>query len=182
MNDSATTSSLPDGAIPADDPTRRLTIARPDTDPTLRHIGVAGDTYTILLAGQDTGGRYCLLDMHVPPGGGPPPHRHDFEEMFTVLAGEIEVTFRGEKSAVRAGETVSVPSNAPHAFKKVSATTARLLCLCSPAGLEAFFLEVGDLVETRTTPPPTLSREEQTERMKKLEALAPRYRTEMIKP
>jgi quercetin dioxygenase-like cupin family protein len=26
-----------------------------------------------------------VIDMHVPPGGGPPPHRHDFEEMFTVL-------------------------------------------------------------------------------------------------
>jgi hypothetical protein len=26
--------------------------------------------------GKDTGGRYCLTDMHVPLGGGPPPHRH----------------------------------------------------------------------------------------------------------
>jgi hypothetical protein len=34
--------------------------------------------------------------MLVPPGGGPPPHRHDFEEMFTILDGEIELTFRGE--------------------------------------------------------------------------------------
>jgi Cupin domain len=30
--------------------------------------------------------------MHIPPGGGPPPHRHDFEEMFSVLEGEIETT------------------------------------------------------------------------------------------
>jgi len=32
--------------------------------------------------------------MHVPPGGGPPPHRHDFEEMFTVLDGEVQMTTR----------------------------------------------------------------------------------------
>jgi mannose-6-phosphate isomerase-like protein (cupin superfamily) len=38
----------------------------------------------------------------VPPGGGPLPHRHDFEETFVVLAGEIEVTFRGETSTLRA--------------------------------------------------------------------------------
>jgi Cupin domain len=36
----------------------------------------------------------------VPPGGGPPPHRHDFEEMFTLIDGEIEFTFRGETSTI----------------------------------------------------------------------------------
>jgi quercetin dioxygenase-like cupin family protein len=43
-------------------------------------------------------GRYCLIDMFVPPGGGPPLHRHDFEEMFTVVEGAIEVLFRGTTS------------------------------------------------------------------------------------
>jgi quercetin dioxygenase-like cupin family protein len=75
--------------IPADDPSRSLTLSQAD-DPTLPHVGVAGDTYTILVMGKDTGGRYCLIDMYVPPGGGPPPHRHDFEESLTVLEGEVE--------------------------------------------------------------------------------------------
>ena len=50
-----------------------------------RHIGLVGDTYTILLTGEDTAGRYCLIDMHIPPGGGTPPHRHDFEESLNKL-------------------------------------------------------------------------------------------------
>src|SRR4051794_23707251 len=79
--------------IPPDDPRRGLAVARPDGDRQIPHIALAGDTYTILLRGDDTAGRYCLIDMHVPPGGGPPPHRHDFEEMFSVLEGEIQVTF-----------------------------------------------------------------------------------------
>jgi quercetin dioxygenase-like cupin family protein len=70
--------------IPPDDPQRNLTIAKSDSQ-NLPHIGLVGNTYTILLTGKDTAGRYCLIDMHVPPGGGPPPHRHDFEESFTVL-------------------------------------------------------------------------------------------------
>jgi len=78
--------------IPPDDLQRNLALARPNEDQKLPHIGLAGDTYTILLTGKDTAGRYCLIDMLVPPGGGPPPHRHDFEEMFTILDGEIEVT------------------------------------------------------------------------------------------
>src|SRR6267143_7237964 len=76
--------SPPGAAIPPDDANNKLTVANPD-DPKLRHISVAGGTYTILVTGEQTGGRYCLIDMLVPPGGGPPPHRHDFEEMFTIL-------------------------------------------------------------------------------------------------
>ena len=83
--------------IPPDDVRRNLARAQPDSDQNLPHLGVVGDTYTILLTGEDTAGRFCLIDMHVPPGGGPPPHRHDFEETFTVLQGEIEMTFRGTK-------------------------------------------------------------------------------------
>src|SRR6202140_2677150 len=125
MNKRATTSK-PVTPIPPDDPKRRLAIARPNTDQSLPHIGLVGDTYTILLSGQDTGGRYCLVDMHIPPGGGPPPHRHDFEESFTILEGEIVATFRGVKSVVREGETLHIPANAPHQFQNKSNRPTRL--------------------------------------------------------
>jgi hypothetical protein len=42
--------------IPPDDPSRGLTVARPDEDQTLPHIGLVGDTYTILVTGDDTAG------------------------------------------------------------------------------------------------------------------------------
>src|ERR1700753_1182878 len=108
--------------IPDDDPTRKLTYARPDSDYSLEHVGVVGDTYTILVSGTDTAGRYTLIDMHVPPGGGPPPHRHDFEEMFSILDAEVEVTSRGQPMIARAGETINVPANAPHAFINATGT------------------------------------------------------------
>jgi quercetin dioxygenase-like cupin family protein len=120
--------------------------------------------------------------MFIPPGGGPNPHRHDFEESFTILQGEIEATFREEKSTVGAGETLSIPANAPHSFKNVSNRPARLLCICAPAGQEDFFAEVGVKVSERTTPPPKASQEEQERFIKKAEELAPKYRTELLKP
>jgi quercetin dioxygenase-like cupin family protein len=113
-------------------------------------------TCTILVSGAKTAGRYTLIDMHVPPGGGPPPHRHDFEEMFTILDGEIELTFRGVSAVATAGETINVPANAPHVFRNVSERPARLLCLCSPAGREEFFKKVGVAVADRTDAPPPL--------------------------
>ena len=178
--DSTSNSPQPASTIPPDDPRRSLTIARPNEDRKLPHIGLVGDTYTILVTGKDTNGQYCLIDMHVPPGGGPPPHRHDFEEMFTILEGEIEVTFRGEKSVVRAGETVNIPANTPHQFHNNGDSAARMLCMCTPAGQEEFFMEVGVPVATRTTPPPRLSEDEQAALKAKTLALAPKYRSEML--
>ncbi len=182
MSGTASTPPRPGGAIPPDDPRRRLAVARPGADPALRHVGVAGDTYTILLTGEDTGGRYCLIDMHVPRGGGPPPHRHDFEEMFMVLDGEIEATFRGQTSVVRAGETINIPANAPHSFTNAADRPARMLCLCAPAGQEEFFLAIGVPVESRTARPPKPGEAEQDAMRRKAEALAPKYRTEFVKP
>jgi quercetin dioxygenase-like cupin family protein len=166
--------------LPPDDPHRHLAVARPETDQSLPHIALAGDTYTILLTGKDTAGRYCLIDMFVPPGGGPPPHRHDFEEMFTVLEGEIEVIFRGEKSILRAGETANIPVNAPHRFHNASQQPARLLCLCSPAGQEEFFRAIGVPVSSRTAPAPELDPSAQAALKEKAGALAKQYRTEFL--
>lgn len=168
--------------VPADDPERQLTVARPDADQSLRHIAMVGDTYTILVSGEQTDSRYTLIDMLIPPGGGPAPHRHDFEEMCSVLEGEVELTFRNETSVARAGETVNIPANAPHQFQNKADRPARLLCMCAPAGQEAFFAEVGVPVSTRTTPAPKLGEADQKAFMEKAEALAPKYRTELLKP
>jgi quercetin dioxygenase-like cupin family protein len=165
-------------AIPSDDPNRNLTLAQPDSLP---HVALVGETYTVTVAGEATDGRFCLIDMHIPPGGGPPPHRHDFEETFILLEGEIEATFRSKKSIVRAGETLHIPANAPHQFRNISAGPVRMLCICSPAGQEKFFIEVGVPVATRTTPPPKLDEQQQAAFIEKVKALAPKYRTELLK-
>jgi quercetin dioxygenase-like cupin family protein len=169
-------------ALPPDDPQRQLALARHDEDGGLRHLSIAGDTYTILLSGTDTAGRFTLIDMHVPPGGGPPPHRHDFEETFSILEGEIEVTFRGAKSVVRAGESVNIPANAPHAFRNVSDEPSRMLCICSPPGQDEFFAAIGDPVASRTAPPPELDEAGTAARRARAEELAPQYRTELLGP
>src|SRR5216683_1891054 len=136
------TTSQPGAAIPPDDANRKLTVADPD-DPKLRHVSVAGGTYTI-------------------------------------LDGEIELTFRGEVQRASTGSTVNIPANAPHSFKNMSDKPARLLCMCTPAGQEEFFIAVGDPVDSRTAPPPQLSKAEQAERIQRAKALSAKYRTELL--
>jgi quercetin dioxygenase-like cupin family protein len=167
--------------LPPDDLDRSSVLANPDGTQ-LRHVSVVGDTYTILLDGKQTNDRYCLIDMHIPQHGGPPPHRHDFEETFTVLEGEIEATFRGVTRTIKSGETLHIPANAPHRFTNAQREPARLLCTCSPAGQEEFFLEIGDLVATRTSPPPEMDEAAKVARMAKALSLTAKYHTEILIP
>lgn len=168
-------------SIPADDLNRHLVLASAD-GPAAVHISLVGNTYTILVSAEDTAGRYSLIDMFVPPGGGPPAHRHDFEESFTVLEGEIDATFRGETVTVRTGQVIQIPANAPHQFRNNSAQPARLLCICSPAGQEGMFRELGVEVPSRTTLPPKPEAAVAEFFKAKAQALAPKYKTEFVQP
>jgi len=167
--------------IPADDLSRTLRYSQPEKSGSLPHIGLVGGTYTITVSGADTKGRFSVIDMHVPPGGGPPLHRHDFEETFIILEGELDATFRGRRMSLRAGETINIPANAPHRFQNVSKLPVRMICICSPAGPENYFIELGVPVATRTSPPPELNEKEQSVFIQKALALAPKYRTELIR-
>jgi quercetin dioxygenase-like cupin family protein len=182
MSDNANDTPQAAAHLPPDDLQRQLTVARPLEDQALPHVGIVGDTYTILLSGKDTAGRYCLIDMHVPPGGGSAPHRHDFEESFTVLEGEIQVTFRDTTLVLHRGETANVPANAPHHFHNGSDQPTRLLCIASPAGIDEFFLALGVPVADRTTPPPPMDAAAQAAFLQKAASLSAQYSTELLPP
>jgi hypothetical protein len=83
---------------------------------------------------------------------------------------------------IGAGSAVNIPANAPHAFKNMSGAPAHLLCMATPAGLDEFFLRVGDRVASRASSPPKLSPAEGEERIRKVMALAPEFRTEILIP
>jgi hypothetical protein len=63
----------------------------------------------------------------------------------------------------------------------------REICRCHrirrirPAGLDEFFLAVGDPLPSRTSPP-RLDKAQMEERIKTIKALASKYRTELLIP
>jgi quercetin dioxygenase-like cupin family protein len=167
---------------PADDGSRNLAVARPD-DRELVHLAVVGDTYTVLFSGDETAGRFAMLDMLVPPGAGPPPHRHDFEECFRVIEGSVELRIRDlPPVTLEVGDSANIPANAPHSFRNAAELPARLLCTVVPSGLEKFFAEFGDRVQSRTSPPPKLSESERQARLQRAMEKAPQYGMEILPP
>ena len=78
--------------------------------------------------------------------------------------------------------TANIPANTPRFFTNVSGKMSRMLCMCSPAGQDDFFLAVGKAVASRTTRVPKPDAQELAAFIKKAGELAPRYRTELLKP
>ncbi|MDO1451773.1 cupin domain-containing protein [Rhodocytophaga aerolata] len=144
-------------------------------------LSVAGNSYRILISGEQTGGNYAVIDMLVPPGGGPGPHAHkDMQEMFYVVEGEIEFKMEGGGYRAQKGSLINIPlGGAVHSFKNTTDQIAHLLCTVVPAGLDSFFKEIGKPVEAGVfLPPPSLSAEE----LEKLKALAQKYGQTLYPP
>lgn len=142
-------------------------------------VAVVGDLYRYLATGDDTDGKYAMIDATVPPGGGPPPHIHRREEeAFFVLEGEI--TFRLDDETIVAGPNafLNMPIGSLHSFKNESNQPARMLITVAPAGLEKMFLEVGTVLTDPSEQPQPPTEQE----IKKLLEVAPNYGVEIHLP
>jgi quercetin dioxygenase-like cupin family protein len=82
------------------------------------------------------------MEATVPPGGGPPPHIHRYEdETFYVLEGECRLLLADEWVAAGAGDFVNVPRGTVHRFQNQGTETMRMIVTFTPAGIERFFEE-----------------------------------------
>ncbi|MBA2534326.1 MAG: cupin domain-containing protein [Rubrobacter sp.] len=123
------------------------------------HWLVVTDVTTIKASAQDTSGKLLVLEVTVPPGGGPPVlHKHEYSEVFLFQEGEFEVStvnkdFELTTFKVGAGGTVSIPSMAWHNFKNVSATPGRFIAVHSPPVMEGFMREIGRQIDDPHNPP-----------------------------
>ena len=105
------------------------------------------DFVTYKVMSGETDGSYFCFEVSTTPGVGPPLHEHAYRELFYVLEGAYEFTFRRgddlETVTGTAGTSVAVPPNVPHTFRNASDRTARLLFVHQPAALEEFFEDFG---------------------------------------
>ena len=148
-----------------------ITIADPKQG---QSLSIAGGCYTVHLSGKQTDGKYAIIEMLVPPGGGPGPHAHpEINETFYIAEGEVEFMTEAGKQVAGKGAFVNVPlGGGAHGFKNKTDKIARLLCTVVPAGLDSFFEEIGKPVEPGTILPPVPLTEEG---LQKLKAIGERY-------
>lgn len=105
-----------------------------------RVLEAFGEEITILLSGEQTGGRQTMWLETTPPEGGPPLHFHiNDDETFHVLEGRVAFFQNSEWHEVGPGGSAFVPRGELHTFKNVGDQPSRMLLSTAPAGFEVFF-------------------------------------------
>jgi quercetin dioxygenase-like cupin family protein len=107
----------------------------------------------IHVSGEETEGRYTVLEIFSPEGDMPPLHvHHEEDEVFHVLEGQVTLFLPGSAVALTAGETFRAPQGIPHTYR-VESPTARWLVFCAPARFDAFVRAVSEPPTVEELPP-----------------------------
>ncbi len=97
----------------------------------------------IVVPAEITGGVFSIIEQTSPPGEGIPPHIHSREdETFSILEGEMDLEFDGQKVKVKKSDTFFLPRNKPHGYVNNGQSVCRVLVVINPGGFEQFFEEV----------------------------------------
>ena len=116
---------------------------------TNQRIDILGVELKWLLTLEATGNNYCLLDTHIPPGVGVPPHQHPYQESFYVLEGDpefaLEVNGKLKWQSAVPGQLVNIPPDAMHGFRNTGTGNVRVLITGTEA-LGRFFEAAGTVL------------------------------------
>ena len=163
------------------DTTSPQTITRIPAGQGPTYLLVGTELLTFMASSSQTGGAYMAAEITTPPGGGPPLHRHEPQEMFYILEGEFEFpTIRnGEIQTIRAipGDVVHIPNWIPHTYKNVGQQRGRFLITLTPPTMEGYFQELGEPVSDPTHPPQPGPLD-----WERIEAIRKKYQIEYITP
>lgn len=129
------------------------------------HLMLGTVTVSRLLGRDDTGGTLSLVELRGLPGSGPGTHVDPWTESFYVLDGELTFHIDNGGSTydlrARVGDAVSIPPGVRHGFTVSGDAPARYLIAGTPAGIDAFFADAGEPLESPDLPdaPPPFDRE-----------------------
>ncbi len=137
----------------------------------------AGNTMTVLVPGEQTGGAFAVLHVIKPSGSSTPPHSHDTEtELSYVLSGWLGVETEGRTVAVGAGDFALLPPGRPHRLFNDSGAVEREFLLCAPAKFDRFVAAAGVPVAPFAEPRPMTD-----EDRKRLVAEAPEFGVRLLR-
>jgi quercetin dioxygenase-like cupin family protein len=105
-------------------------------------LHVLGTQVRFLCEAQDTGNAWSLMEVTLPLGAGPPPHKHAWDEAYFVMGGEVEFTLGKEVFTAKGGDFIYTPGGVVHGFRGVSTEPARVLIFDAPAHAGTFFKRV----------------------------------------
>lgn len=95
-------------------------------------VRVGNTRFTWKTRGENTGYQFAVFEMDLDPNVGIPLHKHPYAEFFYVLDGRVDFGRLGADGSLEwiqaaAGESVTAPINAPHAYHNKTSRSSRFL-------------------------------------------------------
>ena len=112
-------------------------------------LAYMGSNMSFFAKGEETGGRFALMEFRSRPGNEPPPHIHEWEhEMYYVLEGTIEFYCDGKILNIGPGQVAFLPQGKAHAFYVRSPMVRTLIFVQATderaVGLDRYFIGMGE--------------------------------------
>jgi quercetin dioxygenase-like cupin family protein len=137
-----------------------------------RSVWYNGSLMTFLATGEETQGKFALIEALSRKGNDPPPHTHRREdEIFYVLEGEVVASVGDRTIKGTPGTMIFLPRDVRHTFT-IESEHVRMLILVTPAGFEGWFKEFGVPAQAMTLP---LANEPAYEDVQRMLEAAPQY-------
>lgn len=114
--------------------------------------GVNANILDVKISGKDTDGALAMFEQTgLTPKRGTPLHMHPHQdEIFKIIEGEYYFQVGTEKHRLKAGDTIFLPRNLPHAWTQIS-ENSKTNVIVQPAGkLEEFSIAIAALKEEPT--------------------------------
>jgi mannose-6-phosphate isomerase-like protein (cupin superfamily) len=134
-------STLASAAQSDDKHAREGLLVKADADRDGDPFEFLGSTFQVKVSGKDTEGRCVIFETIRHTKVGPLLHIHtDCDEWFFVQDGEFKFQAGDKTMRLKAGDSLLVPRDTPHAFVKTTEGDARLMIMHQPAArMEEYF-------------------------------------------
>ena len=115
-----------------------------------------GELAIIRVTGEETDGRYSIVELWAAKEGEVPRHiHHNEDEAFYILEGEMTIHVGEKAYKGTPGSFIFAPRGVPHVYRVDTPGHARVLMICSPAGFEDFVRATSVPAKSLVPPPPT---------------------------
>lgn len=121
-----------------------------------QRLQVLGDSLRMLLRSTHSPHRMSAMTVDVAPGGQVPLHRHQEEESYYLLAGELSLTIGMVEHRLRPGDFAHVLPGEVHGYHNRGEATASFLAFTVGGPIDEFFSGMSEQVHSMPEDAPAM--------------------------